>query len=283
MTMPKRQRVVQRVQWWSQGGVAGDAFLLPPKSGDCNMHLRSLALLCFFGLSAVDARADVVLNVNDATVDWGTNLIDPGYIRLVGEPTVSMSQLSPVPGWTGVKISDLSVTWEIVDADSSLVPFLDVEFGGTASGLVVTERVLIDWSDLRITGPGLNASNFSYNVLFFAYYPESHGGQAEGQGGDANGNPNGSFWLDTSIGSQNQTQIESWRAQVIVNFAEDYIPMAGDIFTLEIGGHSLHGGSNSVLSNIPEPSSCLLIGVAAATLICRRKWARSSCTLFAGQ
>jgi hypothetical protein len=237
------------------------------------MLFRTLMVTCVISLFAMSARADVVLNTDDATVDWGNDLLDPGYVKLVGDPRVSISSLEPVPGWTGVKISDLLVAWEITDVAPSQVLYLDVEFGGSASGLVVTDKVLIDWSDLRITGPGFDASNYNYSVLFSARYPESHGGLAEGQGGDANGNPNGSFWLDTSVGSQNQTTIVDWRATIIVNFAEGYVPSAGDHFMLEIGGNSLHGGSDSVLTSVPEPGSCSLALLAIGGLLAhRRNW-----------
>lgn len=225
------------------------------------------AVLLGVWLAAMSARADVILDPTGVTVDYGNHL-DPGLVQVIDIVDPEITSLSPIPGWTGVKIAGLAVTWEfLLDAPEDFpLHTLSVSIKGSASGLVVTDRVLMEWTDLYVTGP----EALEYGIWFFAGY--DHSGQAEGYGATLGGWPNGGFWLDTRVGRENGTSIVSWELRVDVQLPRP--PRVGERYTLEIGGHSFDAGTASVLAVVPEPGSASLAGLGLIALGAMRLAAR---------
>jgi hypothetical protein len=63
-----------------------------------------------------------------------------------------------------------------------------------------------------------------------------------------------------------------WRSDLI---DAGYVPTAGDRFTLSIGGNSLHGGSDTVLTPVPLPPALWLLAADLGGMACFRR--RGSC------
>jgi len=137
--------------------------------------------------------------------------------------------------------------------------FLSDSVAERCTSWCVTDRVLFEWSDIQVAGPGAG-DIYDYGIWFFGYYDDNTGGQAEGYGAAFPESSNGSFWLDTSVGSANSAQMVKWTMQVEVHLAEN-APIGE--YSLRIGGNSIDAGTKSILSAVPEPSSALLWGLGS--------------------
>ena len=213
-----------------------------------------LAMIVLVGATA-SVQAGVILDAANVAVDYGD---EAGQIEVVSASEPDIAPLTPVPGWTGVKVSNLDVTWKLLQ-NSPVVQGFQVVLDGTANGTVITDRVLFEWSDIQVTGPGAG-DIYDYGIWFFGYYDDNTGGQAEGYGAAFPESSNGSFWLDTSVGSANSAQMVKWTMRVEVHLAEN-APIGE--YSLRIGGNSIDAGTKSILSAVPEPSSAVLWGLGS--------------------
>jgi hypothetical protein len=240
--------------------------------------IRSTLIACVVAVATLQsgaARGDVVLSPNDVVIDYrGPSSADGTDLWSVAvESAPVISALPPVPGFTGVKVSETKVTWTFLEsyADPNGF-FLTLDIVGSASGLVTSERVLVEWDELHASGPGL----WSYGVYANLMYADET--LDEGFGGDANGNPDGALWLHTLVGNQNGLDASKYTLRVEMFFVDPVA--AGDQFTLAIRGHSLDAGTASVVNPaVPEPGLMALcaLGLAATAGTRRARRPAAAC------
>lgn len=227
--------------------------------------MRSIFTACFVTfvtLSAGVARGDVVLSPDNALIDfyWSGSGASSTLIDVDG-PVIS--GLSPVPGFTGVSVSGVRATWEVLEsfgAPDEISASVTMNIFGSASGSVTTDAVRVDWSDVLGSAP---TRFYGYNVLMTLWY--SDGSIDEGQGGDANGNPDGAFWLRTFVGQNPGLTAVAYSLRVDWHFVGPV--NAGDLLVTEVGGNSIDAGTASIVDGtVPEPGLLALcaLGLAAA-------------------